>query len=318
MGREAHLATLSQRPISRLQRPVPGRRPPPSFEPTFTAFMDRTRFEDAQHTVDLAGLTPAGRELAVAYRDAGSGPAVVLIHGIATWSYLWEGVIERLAGSCRVLAPDLLGYGHSDHGDDFDRSVRRQARMIVGLLDALDVGAATVVGHDIGGAVAQVLAVSHSEWVERLALVDAVAYGSWPSSSMCRLGDPNGLDDPEHIMDILRRDARAGHAESADAEAFERDMVAPYDSDAGRRSMVRNASALNTNHTTELAPALPSVDVPSLVLWGEKDPWQPASDARRLRDDLDAELVTVENGSHWLPYDHPEPTAQALEAFVTA
>jgi len=278
--------------------------------------MDRSPFVRAQHHAELHGLGPV--PLDVAYRDVGEGPPVLLLHGIATWSYLWEGVIDQLAGTSRVVAPDLLGYGHSDHRDCFDRSVRHQARMVARLMDRVGVPAATVVGHDIGGAVAQVLAVDYTERVEGLVLVDSVAYDSWPSTSMCELGDPNLVGETDAIMEILRQDARRGHAASVDASAFETDMVAPYDSDAGRRSMVRNASALTTNHTMELADALADLDLPALVVWGEKDPWQPLADAERLAEDLDAELVTVPEGSHWLPYDHPAETARPIQSFVAS
>lgn len=277
--------------------------------------MQRVPFEKRQEKHQISGLAPV--PLQVAYQDVGEGPPVVLIHGIPAWSFLWSRITEPLAKSSRVIAPDLIGYGYSDKRDCFDRSVQRQAQMIVGLLDALDLQAATVVGHDIGGAVAQVLAVDYPDRVDGLVLVDSVAYGSWPSSSMVSLGDPNLLGKPEKTMDIVLQDAQIGHDENADAEAFAQDMAAPYDSENGRRSMVRNASALNTNHTMELASRLRDVDIPALVLWGAEDPWQPLSDAKRLADDIPgADLVTIPEASHWLPFDRPEETARHLKQFM--
>lgn len=278
--------------------------------------MERTQFEKAQDRRQIRGLSRV--PLQVAYRDVGEGAPVLLIHGIPAWSFLWSDIIAPLAETNRVIAPDLIGYGYSDKRDCFDRSARRQARMITKLMDALDLEAATVVGHDIGGAVAQVLAVDCANRVEGLVLVDSVAYGSWPSSSMASLADPNLLGRPEEIMEIVRRDARVGHAESADGEAFAQDMAAPYDTEEGRRSMVRNASALNTNHTMELVGRLESIDVPALVLWGAEDPWQPLSDAERLADDIPgADLAVVPQASHWLPYDRPDRTARHLRRFLS-
>lgn len=277
--------------------------------------MNPGQFEKAQEKREIGG--PTSTPLQVAYQDNGEGPPVVLLHGIPAWSFLWSKVLDPLAETCRVIAPDLLGYGQSDKRDCFDRSVRRQARMVTRLLDALALESATIVGHDIGGAVAQVLAVDHAARVEGLVLVDSVAYGSWPSSSMASLGDPNLLGHPKEILEIVRHDAHIGHAEGADAEAFAREMAAPYETETGRRSMVRNASALNTNHTMELAGRLEEIDVPTLVLWGEKDPWQPLADAERLAADIPgADLETIPQASHWLPYDHPQQTTQSLRRFV--
>ena len=290
--------------------------------------MKRDQFEKSQERCRLSGLGPTPLE--VAYRDTGEGPPVILIHGIPAWSFLWSKVIPSLAETARVIAPDLIGYGHSDQRDCFDRSVRRQARMVAALMDALSLEAATIVGHDIGGAVAQVLAVDHSSLVENLVLVNSVAYGSWPSSSMAALADPNLLERPEEIMSMVRHDAKVGHAEgehgaeqegvnASEREAFSKNMAAPYDTEEGRRSMVRNASGLNTNHTMEVAGRLESVDVPALVLWGAKDPWQPPADAERLAADLpNATLVTIPQGAHWVPYDHPRQTAHHLQQFLAS
>ncbi len=134
---------------------------------------------------------------------------------------------------------------------------------------------------------------------------------------MASLADPNLLDRPDEIMEIVHGDAKIGHDGRADAEAFARDMSAPYDSKEGRRSMVRNASALNTNHTMERASRLGTLDVPALVLWGEEDPWQPLSDAKRLAADIPgADLVTIPQASHWLPFDRPQQTARHLKRFM--
>lgn len=277
--------------------------------------MQRTKFEQTQEKRRVRGV--GRRPLEVAYQDAGAGAPAVFLHGIPAWSFLWSKIIDPLAETARVIAPDLIGYGYSDKRDCFDRSVRRQAHMVVRLMDALDLQTATVVGHDIGGAVAQVLAVDHPERVHGLVLVDSVAYGSWPSSSMVSLGDPNLLGRSQEIMEIVRHDATIGHEDRVDAEAFARDMAVPYESEEGRRSMVRNASALNTNHTMELTGRLEAIDVPALVLWGEEDPWQPLSDAKQLAQDIpNADLVTIPGGSHWLPFDRPEETARHLKRFM--
>ena len=101
--------------------------------------------------------------LDIAYTDVGEGDPVIVLHGIPTWSYLYHDVIPLLESHCRVLAPDFLGHGYSDKRDQFDRSLRAQARMILSFMDALDINEATVVGHDTGGGVALIRAISSLE-----------------------------------------------------------------------------------------------------------------------------------------------------------
>ncbi len=115
----------------------------------------------------------------VAYADEGAGPPVLLLHGCPFSSFIWRDIIARLRGRFRCLAPDLLGLGDTETPMDFDWSVRSQVRMVTGLLDALGIAAVHVVGHDQGGAVAQLLAAYHPERVNALVPCNAEAYDNW-------------------------------------------------------------------------------------------------------------------------------------------
>ena len=96
----------------------------------------------------------------LAYLDEGSGPPVLLIHGIPTSSLLWRQVIPVLTQTHRVIAPDMLNFGKSAKPVDADVSIAAQSRLMVKVLDALGVARADVVAHDIGGGVAQLMAVN--------------------------------------------------------------------------------------------------------------------------------------------------------------
>jgi pimeloyl-ACP methyl ester carboxylesterase len=90
------------------------------------------------------------------YGRAGTGPSVVLIHGIPTHSFLWRNVAPRLVAAGReVITIDMLGYGASDKPVDADLGIAAQARLISRVLSQLEWRGGTVVGHDIGGGVAQ-------------------------------------------------------------------------------------------------------------------------------------------------------------------
>jgi len=273
-------------------------------------------FRTRQEAVELTGLGPLA--LRMAYTDIGRGEPVVLLHGIPTWSFLYADVIERLEPHCRVIAPDFLGHGWSDRRDRFDRSLRAQAAAVLALLDTLGVERATVVGHDTGGGVALILGIDHPDRVARLVLTNAVAYDSWPIGDMIALSDPSWRAKPvEEVVEFVGGGLADGihHADRLTA-AFREGIVAPYADEEGKLSLIRNASALNTNHTMELVDRHAEISAPTLVLWGVHDPWQPIADGERLAAEIPgAQLVRVE-ASHWIPHDAPGEFAERVLAFL--
>jgi pimeloyl-ACP methyl ester carboxylesterase len=102
----------------------------------------------------------------------GAGEPIVLIHGFPTSSHLWRDVVPLLPSGRRVVVVDLLGYGRSDRPMERDLSIKGHAERVIALLDALRIQYAAIVGHDLGGGIAQYLAVRHPTRVERHALID--------------------------------------------------------------------------------------------------------------------------------------------------
>src|SRR3954470_4916155 len=119
--------------------------------------------------IDLHGHT-------VVYRTMGSGPPVVLIHGMVNSSRHWRGVAERLAERHTVIAPDLIGHGDSATPRG-DYSLGAHATVIRDLLSALGIERATMVGHSLGGGIAMVYFWQFPERVERLALISSGGLG---------------------------------------------------------------------------------------------------------------------------------------------
>lgn len=107
------------------------------------------------------------------YVDAGSGPPLVLLHGLGGSGDDWEFQVPHFAASWRVLAPDLRGFGRSGAGRRRS-SVTRFAADVLAFLDAVGVGNCCLVGHSMGGAVALQFALSHPGRVQRLAIVNSV------------------------------------------------------------------------------------------------------------------------------------------------
>lgn len=279
--------------------------------------MDHAEFRAQQKSVLLDGLSH--QPLKVAYTDVGSGQPVILLHGIPTWSYLYHQVIPLLEPYCRVIAPDFLGHGYSDKRDRFDRSLMAQTQMILRLMHELRLDRATIVGHDTGGGVALIMGIEHPARLHRLVLSNIVAYDSWPIDDMIALGNPQWRGKPaKEVADFVAGGLADGlHNPASLTDEFRAGIVAPYGDEEGKISLIRNASALNTNHTTALIDRHKDITARTLVLWGVHDPWQTITDGERLAREIPgARLVRLENASHWLQQDAPADFAREILAFL--
>ena len=117
----------------------------------------------------------------VAYREAGAGEALLLIHGMAGSSATWRAVLPQLSKKYRVVAPDLFGHGESAKPRG-DYSLGAFAVSLRDLLDDLGISRATVVGQSLGGGVAMQFTYQHRDYCERLVLISSGGLGpdlSW-------------------------------------------------------------------------------------------------------------------------------------------
>lgn len=254
----------------------------------------------------------------VSYVEAGNGPPVILIHGIPVWGYLWHGIYPELTRTHRVLIPDLPGFGFSDKADCFDRSIAAQAQMIDAWLDQLGISHATIVGHDIGGGVALRLATRFPERVDRLIVMNTVCYDSWPIELMLQFGHPEAHRklSASFAVRVLRQALKAGFASSNHRDLLE-DFLSPYTTEVSKLSHIRNAAALNTNLTTEISHLLPGIKIPTLVLWGEDDRFQPVHYGERLAKDIPgSRLIRVKNARHFLMWDQPTLVTKHVLKFL--
>ena len=122
------------------------------------------------------GLSVDVDGIATNYHRAGSGPVVLLVHGsgpgVSAWAN-WRLTIPALAQQCRVIAPDMVGFGFSQRPADIQYGLDTWVAQAIGLLDALDVGCADIVGNSFGGGLALALAIRHPQRVRRLVLMGA-------------------------------------------------------------------------------------------------------------------------------------------------
>ena len=274
-------------------------------------------FKERQKSVMLDGIVD--EPVRINFTDVGTGPPLLLLHGIPTWSYLYQEMIVELQKEYRVIAPDMLGYGWSDRRDRFDRSLQVQAKVITGVMDILQLEKVHFVGHDIGGGVGLVLAVDSPDRLESLILSNNIAYDSWPIEEMMQLGHPSWTDKPVHeVRAFLDKAFQEGILnKEQQTDAFLEGIVEPYQDEEGKKSLVRNAAALNTNETTMLTHKLSGIPHPTLILWGVQDPWQKLKFGEKLQEDIpDSKLVKIEHSGHWLPQDAPMEFAAEIKNFL--
>jgi len=285
------------------------------------SWRDWKQFKASQKEMVLPAGTAAHIPVTIRYIDEGEEQqgTIVLMHGIPTWGYLYHGVIPTLVeAGYRVIAPDFLGHGWSDRRDRFDRSFQDQARMIVALLSALNLSQVDVVGHDTGGAVALILAIEHAASVNRLVITNSVCYDRF-DDDMLDFGHPLRWK-PRPMSDLISalEESLAAGLTNADqlTPDFREGIIAPWASEEGKLSLLRNASALNANQTMALVDRHGTINVPTLILWGMDDPWQKAEDGKQLASEIHgARFQAIEGASHWLQQDAPEEFSKALLAF---
>jgi pimeloyl-ACP methyl ester carboxylesterase len=254
------------------------------------------------------------------WEESGEGRPVVFVHGIPTSPRLWRHVIPRVRGA-RCMAWEMVGYGASiEEGRGRDISVARQAEYLAAWMRAVELDeGALIVGHDLGGGVAQILAARHRELVRGLVLTNAVCYDSWPIPH-ARAMRAMGFAVRRVPAPVFRFVYGAFLLRSHDDRRLAREALDEhwpyYERSGGAAAMVRQARSLHAGDTLAVADRIPGLDLPACVVWGAADPFQKIGYGYRLAVELGAPLDRVEGGGHFVPEDHPERVAAAVNDLV--
>ena len=313
-------------PFAPVPAPEPSQRfsPPPSpLERTPTPTVSPPLTTELISAAPLARTKRKIRTFAgdVAYLRKGQGPALLLLHGIPSSSYLWRDVIDPLAATFDVLAPDLLGYGDSDKRLDADLSIAAQARYMVAFMESIGVHQAAVVGHDIGGGIAQLMAADEPQRVARLILVDSVVGNNWPVADIARLKEP--VWDQIMVNIDLRKGLRKGLEAGMVTEGRVTDELVdewtrPFQDLGGRRAYLRAARALNNRDLVSRSKHIEEIETPTLIMWGANDKFLEPQWAETLKHKLrDTTVEIIDPGGHFLPLDRPDAVAEAINRFLT-
>ncbi len=253
------------------------------------------------------------------WEEAGEGPPVVFVHGIPTSPRLWRHVVPRVEG--RALAWEMVGYGASiREGWDRDISVARQAEYLAGWMREVGLeDGAVVVGHDLGGGVAQILAVRQPELVQGVVLMNSICYDSWPIPSVNAMGAMGSAVErlPNSVFrQVYSAFLHRGHDNRERARESIDEHWPYYERAGGAAAMIRQVRYLNVNDTLAIADQIPSLKVPTRLVWGAADQFQKIGYGYRLAYELGAPLDRIEEGKHFVPEDHPEEVAAAVNELL--
>jgi pimeloyl-ACP methyl ester carboxylesterase len=262
----------------------------------------------------------------LAYRDAGDGEVLLLIHGMARSSETWRSVLPPLSKKFRVIAPDLLGHGESAKPRS-DYSLGAFAVLLRDFLDELGVSQATVVGHSLGGGVAMQFVYQHPDYAKGLVLIGSGGLGPDVGWILRLLSAPGAelvlpIIAPKPVLTVgnkLRSWFRgAGIHSPRGAETW-----GAYSSLADRqaresflktlRSVVdyrgQAVSALNRLHAR--------ADLPVMAIWGDRDNIIPVEHAYAIHNTrTDTRLEVLPGVGHYPQVEAPNEVVELIEDFI--
>lgn len=278
----------------------------------------------ADYGLPATATFTAAPGVTVHYTDEGprEAQAIILVHGFAASVHAWRPWIERLKGDYRLIAIDLPGHGLTETPPGYQATLEGNAALVGALAGQLGVERFVLAGNSMGGAVSLAHAMAHPERLDGLVLVDAAG---WPGDG--KRGGPPGfvglfnngfgrflikLVDPHLFASGGLKSAYVDETLVTDALL---DRYVDFAMGEGHRDVLLTQRSQPSPPWT--IASFRSIDVPTLVMAGEKDVLIPPDDARAIANAIPgAYLVTYPDGGH-LPMEQlPDETVRHLRAFI--
>ena len=252
------------------------------------------------------------------------GTAVILIHGFPTSSFLWRNIAPAITDAGHTAyAVDLFGHGESDRPYDSDFGIASQAEYLDAAMTALRVARGILVGVDIGGDIALRLAATRPERVEKLVLINTPAFDELPAKDITQLQRNTARFAVRTTRGILGAAPLVEAVLKASVSDPEKHMpmkliaryLAPFVGKEGPNHLLTLANSISAEDLEDIE--LRDIHVPTLLLWGEEDPFVDAKVGDKLSNALpDGRLVRIPGVARLLPEENPQFLTEHLLDFM--
>ena len=253
------------------------------------------------------------------------GAPILLVHGFGTCSFLWRNIGPVLAMANRTaFAIDLFGYGESDRPFDAQYGIAAQSDYLDRALTALRLTKATIVGIDLGGAIAMHLAFNRPDRVERLMVINPIAFDDVPAEDVKQLQRNTGrfaLRISHGVLGaapLMRELLDASVADKANMpEPLVARYLAPYVGQDGLNHLLALARSVDDEDMVEVD--LGQIDRPTLIIWGDQDPFVSPTVGEELADTIPgSRLVRLPGTGRLVPEESPDTIGNMILEFVGA
>lgn len=257
----------------------------------------------------------------IAFGEVGSGPDVVLVHGTPTSHIIWEGVVARLQDRYRFHLLDLPGYGRSAKFEGQEVRLRSLARALAEWVGSRELDRPVLVGHDFGAA-----AVLGAHLVEDLAtsgicVIDGVVLSPWGTtfSRHVKEHEETFAAVPGYVHEAtLRAHLATAFARTPEPDTIDR-LIEPWLDDTGQRAYYRQVGQFDYEYTDRLEDLYPTMEVPTLILWGEEDTWVEIDVGRRLQKLIpDARMSELTDAGHFGMLEVPGQVSKHLDTWLAS
>ena len=251
--------------------------------------------------------------------DAGTGPAVLMVHGSQAWAYAWRFQIPALASAgYRAIAIDLPGEGYSLADKTFDYSIPSMSDFLGQLLDHFNLSSAVWMASSAGGLPVLDFAIRHPERVDGLVLASTCGVPHklpllWRMARIPLLGETMGWFLNEGIVRQNLREAMV------DPNSFNETDVKAYYGPLTRPGVWKtNLKIERSRDPSFVEENIGRIRCPALIVWGEKDPWHPVDMAQEFARRLQGAYVKILSGCGHLPHEEqPQEFNRHLLAFLS-
>jgi len=255
----------------------------------------------------------------IAYQRSGTGPAVLMVHGITTYSFIWRKLIEHLEDDYDLIRVDLLGCGRSEMSSANDLSLKNHASIIENFISELGLEKVHLVGHDLGGGIAQILAVNIASKLRSLSLLNPVGYDYWPVQPISSMRTPifrqlaMAAFDRGYYRTIVKK---ALYKPERLTEELLSLFWSNFETSLAKKSFLRFAKCLNVNDLMEIEDQIKAIKLPVLIIRAEKDVYLSAEITKRLHKDIaDSQFIEIPESGHFIQEDSPIEISNALKEF---